>query len=259
MFQTRKNHDNRSKGFTLIELLVVIAIIAILAAILFPAFAKARESARRASCGSNLKQIGLGALQYQQEFDEKMVKGWRGSEGYGASDPTLATEKYKWMDQIYPYIKSEGLFNCPSDQRSDKYVYYKNLPEPSGDNYGSYVINTAYYDPEELPTGASGSDAGSLSSSAVKNPAETIWVSESDGGYEVAWSGIGDEVELETENGIRALSGPDGGVLERHLGTLNVLFCDGHVKNQRIDYMLEPSTRLYGGATVLKNFTIEDD
>ena len=101
------------KGFTLIELLVVIAIIAILAAILFPVFARARENARRASCQSNLKQIGLGLLQYSQDYDETFCNAWFGlQQGYQPSDP--AAGKYKWMDAIQPYVKSAQLFVCPS-------------------------------------------------------------------------------------------------------------------------------------------------
>jgi prepilin-type N-terminal cleavage/methylation domain-containing protein len=73
------------RGFTLIELLVVIAIIAILAAILFPVFARARENARRASCSSNMKQIGLGFLQYTQDYDERMPSVADGSNGNGAT------------------------------------------------------------------------------------------------------------------------------------------------------------------------------
>ena len=90
-------------GFTLIELLVVIAIIAILAAILFPVFAKARENARRASCQSNEKQITLGFMQYQQDNDETMFQnGWGGAQSVG------------WWDLLYPYTKSYQLGQCPS-------------------------------------------------------------------------------------------------------------------------------------------------
>ena len=93
-----------NKGFTLIELLVVIAIIAILAAILFPVFAQAREKARAISCLSNEKQIGLGIIQYQQDYDEKNpggLNGYGGGSGYAG--------------QIYPYVKSTQVFKCPDD------------------------------------------------------------------------------------------------------------------------------------------------
>src|SRR5690606_20820347 len=129
------------KGFTLIELLVVIAIISILAAILFPVFARARENARRASCLSNLKQIGLGFMMYVQDYDEHFPLAlWQKTGTFGASvgsEPsnyvapaTLDLSKpsgtfvvnrgngsahlYSWMDFIFPYVKSVQLFACPS-------------------------------------------------------------------------------------------------------------------------------------------------
>jgi len=101
---TSRKRDN--KGFTLIELLVVIAIIAILAAILFPVFARARENARRSSCLSNTKQIGLAILQYSQDYDEKMPL-----------HETLAASLYSdwWMPMVQPYAKSTQIAFCPSD------------------------------------------------------------------------------------------------------------------------------------------------
>ena len=93
----------KKKGFTLIELLVVIAIIAILAAILFPAFARARENARRASCQSNLKQIGLGVIQYTQDYDNNY------------SLATSVSQDQTTTSPLQPYLKSVQLFKCPSD------------------------------------------------------------------------------------------------------------------------------------------------
>ena len=116
----RKNASSRGgQGFTLIELLVVIAIIAILAAILFPVFAQAREKARAISCLSNCKQIGLGLAMYVQDFDETFPFSY----GYDKASDTY----FDWVDEVYPYIKNgknsdpakrgqdSGLFHCPSD------------------------------------------------------------------------------------------------------------------------------------------------
>src|SRR4028119_227565 len=98
---------NRSRGFTLIELLVVISIIAILAAILFPVFARARENARRSSCQSNLKQIALGIKQYTQDYDELFPN--QINPNASSARPPVA-----WADAIQPYIKSLQLYQCPS-------------------------------------------------------------------------------------------------------------------------------------------------
>ena len=115
------------KGFTLIELLVVVAIISILAAILFPVFARARENARRASCLSNLKQIGLGIMMYTQDYDEKYPFSYpsEAAERTKQTDHSMPGYKFTtnlgsdghwitWMDRIYPYVKSTQLFVCPS-------------------------------------------------------------------------------------------------------------------------------------------------
>ena len=93
------------RGFTLIELLVVIAIIAILAAILFPVFAKAREKARQSSCLSNIKQIGLAYLSYAQDYDEMTVMVAVGQD-----------QRPLWQDAIAPYVKNTQLFVCPSER-----------------------------------------------------------------------------------------------------------------------------------------------
>jgi prepilin-type N-terminal cleavage/methylation domain-containing protein/prepilin-type processing-associated H-X9-DG protein len=105
--------NRKIKGFTLIELLVVIAIIAILAAILFPVFATAREKARAISCSSNEKQLALGVIQYLQDYNEAYPPGdmettW-----------TLGSPQSTWVSSIYPYVKSNGVFICPDDPSQD--------------------------------------------------------------------------------------------------------------------------------------------
>ncbi|HEX9996937.1 MAG TPA: DUF1559 domain-containing protein [Abditibacterium sp.] len=100
MFQSPSRHSQ--KGFTLIELLVVIAIIAILSAILFPVFGRARENARRSSCQSNLKQIGLAMVQYSQDYDS-----WT---------PGSVNDDRSWVNRVFPYVKSAQLFSCPSGE-----------------------------------------------------------------------------------------------------------------------------------------------
>jgi prepilin-type N-terminal cleavage/methylation domain-containing protein/prepilin-type processing-associated H-X9-DG protein len=102
----------QSRGFTLIELLVVIAIIAILAAILFPVFAKVREKARQISCASNLKQLSLGVIQYVNDYDQT----------YPAPPPIVTAPASSgnpqycgWAGRVYPYIKSTAVYKCPDD------------------------------------------------------------------------------------------------------------------------------------------------
>jgi prepilin-type N-terminal cleavage/methylation domain-containing protein len=135
----------KNRGFTLIELLVVIAIIAILAAILFPVFARAREAARKATCISNLKQIALAAIMYAQDYDEVLpaaVPEDQGGTGHPI-DPTQLnvtwSDYHNWLDANYPgyeegvgmwqlvdalvpYVKSVDIFNCPTLMRRDGHV-----------------------------------------------------------------------------------------------------------------------------------------
>jgi len=113
------------RGFTLIELLVVIAIIAILAAILFPVFAKAREKARQTSCLSNLKELGLGGLMYAQDYDDMMFRSNNNVRVVGAyllpnGQPSTSVNML-WPYQVYPYVKNVQIYNCPSTPHSQRW------------------------------------------------------------------------------------------------------------------------------------------
>ena len=110
-------NQQQKRGFTLIELLVVIAIIAILAAILFPVFARARENARRASCQSNLKQMGLGIMQYAQDYDESLP--YADMEYGGSATNKFCNNYLMWADVVQPYMKSIQIFRCPSNSSAN--------------------------------------------------------------------------------------------------------------------------------------------
>lgn len=122
MFGRKSGFVQKSKGFTLIELLVVIAIIAILAAILFPVFGRARENARRTSCLSNIKQIGLGVMQYTQDYDERLPMR---RYGYDTTNGHI----FSWRRAIFPYIKSTQLFSCPSNTSNTEFCADSNKDE----------------------------------------------------------------------------------------------------------------------------------
>jgi prepilin-type N-terminal cleavage/methylation domain-containing protein/prepilin-type processing-associated H-X9-DG protein len=102
--------DSRCRrAFTLVELLVVVAILSVLAAMLFPVFGRARENARRSACASNFRQLGLGIMQYAQDFDETLPPfSYKAHYGYAGGDGA------RWADLIFPYVKSPQVFDCPS-------------------------------------------------------------------------------------------------------------------------------------------------
>lgn len=129
---------SNKRGFTLIELLVVIAIIAILAAILFPVFAKAREAARKTACINNLKQLGTGMMMYAQDYDETMPSAYFGAGGLGAT-PIYASYGWSYVFVILePYLKNQGILACPSAP--------KQLVGPAPQINVSYAYSEYIYD-----------------------------------------------------------------------------------------------------------------
>lgn len=241
-------------GFTLIELLVVIAIIAILASILFPVFGRARENGRRSSCQSNLKQIGIGMLQYSQDYDEKMIFWYNNN----------VSPQENWMDIAQPYVKSTQIFVCPSI--SDKKYTPKSTTE-----VGGYAINV-YGDRETNASNPQGpvslADGGTIvvrSMSAIQTPATTVWVADSLGGD----SSMSEVACFYWDNGSAGISGTprragdycDGNrIVEQHLNTTNVLWVDGHVKAVKLDSLAVRTTAAgVTPANTMKLLSIQDD
>lgn len=224
----------RLSGFTLIEILVVIAIIAILAAILFPVMTEARQKARQSNCTSNLRQLGLGVQMYAEE-----------QRGYpGASSPATTVPRTRWVDHIYPYVKNERVYLCPSMRRPD--VLSKKFARNQNAKYGGYGYNFQYLGnsrvaPPNLPFTAT--------DSAVRMPTKTVAIVDTNGALNTdgTFSGEGTYVvdpPLSSNRGSGNASGyyasssfANGGrsmPAERHGGFVNVAFADGHAKSMRL-------------------------
>jgi len=207
----------------LIELLVVVAIISILAAILFPVFAQARERARRASCASNLKQIGLAYMQYVQDYDEKLPPAFIGIYNMG-TNKGYNEPRNNWYSVMQPYIKSEQVLFCPSAINNTYSSYFAMLI--------GYKNSSKALPPFSAYNYASESKMVSLASAA--RPSESIVM------FEDSYSDFGahadprrqfsssDWSDLTTYDWKSAYPG-------RHQGGHNLLYVDGHVKWGKIE------------------------
>jgi prepilin-type N-terminal cleavage/methylation domain-containing protein/prepilin-type processing-associated H-X9-DG protein len=230
------SQTSRKTGFTLIELLVVIAIIAILAAILFPVFARARENARRASCLSNVKQIGLGIMQYTQDFDEHLPPRYNYFTTTGAytlpnGQPSNSTA-ILWYMMIYPYVKSYQVYNCPSNSL---FTYAGNYTGsfPYGVNFIRPSLCTSNCGVEMFPGNNTTGTTPGASLAAIEDVARTITITDSKY-YLVAFDHVLTASQA-TDSTIGACSAASpynwaGCVAARHLETVNTLFADGHAK-----------------------------
>lgn len=219
------------RAFTLIELLVVIAIIAILAAILFPVFAQAREKARQASCLSNMKQLGLAWVQYTQDYDETgpTIHGGNWVQGVGSMAEYMT---------LYPYIKSVNVFQCPSaspsdgEGWSDSRADFMGVPRANGKRFnygynwgpliyaGGGLVGPVQTQPNNAGTVADFQAGRSLA--AISAPAQTFVYSDS---YDTYRPTMGADWLLDSYRGGNRSSAV------RHGGRFNTCFADGHAKN----------------------------
>jgi prepilin-type N-terminal cleavage/methylation domain-containing protein/prepilin-type processing-associated H-X9-DG protein len=211
-------------GFTLIELLVVIAIIAIIAAILFPVFAQAREAARKATCQSNLKQIGASLLMYTQDYDQTLPIS-RPSDSKG--DP---------VDTLMPYTKQgygQGIWRCPSHGGFTR----------DGGWTSSYGYNWQYLlapGPDYPHTNYNGFSNSGVSDSFLQRPADTLSFIEDSApkGNSNLWALVARPGDSSNVDGF-------GRPHFRHHEQANVLFCDGHVKTVGLSFGLPTEESLH--------------
>jgi len=224
---------SKRRGFTLIELLVVIAIIAILAAILFPVFAKAREKARQTTCVSNEKQIGLGFMQYVQDYDETYPYNYADSIP-NAKWGTTGSSLVAFLD---PYIKSTGVWTCPSNSFKPalRDCYPGRFPPmPYHYSTSGVIIKNDYPDPVTSPP---------LSMAKVNVPSGTIMMVEYD-----CLANYGEAYTVEFGNcGWYCWNTGYPLATRIHSDGANAIWCDGHVK------------WIKQGTVASRDFTIEDD
>lgn len=223
-------------GFTLIELLVVIAIIAILAAILFPVFARARENARKISCLSNLKQIGLAFTQYTQDYDEFMVRA--------RYSPAASSS---WMLRLEPYTKNRQIFRCPSASDEETFSFesgasYNTLNAAQrAQPLASYSVNNYYQNYPQTVFGPniSPSSLPSMHLSGIEDPAGTIAMGDGKCGllnastcYQIIGRTFYPNDKPPT---MGSASKTQGSFVARHMEGLNFVFVDGHAKWLKMD------------------------
>jgi len=247
----------KKQGFTLIELLVVIAIIAILAAILFPVFAKVREKARQTSCASNLKQIGLAEAQYAQDNDEIYT---------GPFNNTFGGGRIHWNSMILPYAKSTGIFSCPdkptstnmnNDNMCGGASLAFNRELCTATNGGGYSWN-AVNNNGTGETGArvglanNGGEADGVPVAVVSEPTETLMIMDGQG-WDSSWANDMTDIPKGTFygnnwDGTNPGNLPDCWVPNRRHGShdgFEALWYDGHVKYMR--NTLKKTARYPGG------------
>lgn len=235
-FTPRSIGNSSKRAFTLIELLVVIAIIGLLAAILFPVFARVRENARRTSCQNNMKQLVLGMMQYSQDYDEKLMAVYFGQQN--------TKSEYTWRHMIYPYVKSPQVYHCPSV----KYLPNAVLFDPSEEPIENSIATPVSHDPGGVSSysmiwvhrqfGAPTPPMTSVNDnvfpilSQVVAPSETFYLVEmrkTNNGQD-SWRYDGDPNNTLTMYPDSTGKFPGSIDSPRHLDGYNFAYVDGHVK-----------------------------
>lgn len=196
-----------------------------------------------------------------QDYDETYPCNWYGS----LWNTTPNTNAYKWMDAIYPYVKNQGVFTCPSDSSNRRnYIYQQNLPAGSANNWGSYATNVAYWNGNPGSPPSSDVNNVKVTLAAVQRPADTIWAGDANGSFQVAWPDIPAQPNITagTPRRLGINGGNDaneGSWVERHQQKLDVVWADGHVSATGLDRLTERVPAGLATAGAYRYFTIEDD